>query len=95
MAHSPARSSRSLGSSLVGGLARRSRSLSQKAGAVMRRMGGQSSLIRLSQPHAAAPTQGDIEAQAHKLAEWMRQRRAQGLESVFLQSEFTHSVLPL
>lgn len=94
MAHSPARSSRALGSSLVGGLARRSRSLSQKAGAAMRRLGGQSSLIRLSQPQAA-PTQGDIEAQARKLADWMRQRRAQGLESVFLQSEFTHSVLPL
>jgi hypothetical protein len=93
MAHSPVRSTRSLGAALVGGLARRSRSLSQQAGAVVRRLGGQSSLIRLSQPRPQSSSD-DIEAKAQKLAAWMRQRRAQGLESVFLPSEFTHSVLP-
>ena len=93
MAHSPVRTSRSLGVTFVGQLARRGRSLSQKAGAVVRKLGGQSSLIRLSQSHADLSHDG-IEAKAQQLAEWIRQRRAQGLESVFLHSEFTHSVLP-
>lgn len=93
MAHSPVRSSRSHGVGLVGQLARRGRSLSQKAGAVVRKLGGASSLIRLSTAHAEV-SHDDIEAKARKLADWIRQRRAQGLESVFLQSEFTHSVLP-
>ena len=93
MAHSPVRTHRSLGAALVGGLARRSRSLSQKASAIVRRVGGQSSLIRLSQARTQSSAD-DIEAKAQQLAAWMRQRRAQGLESVFLPSEFTHSVLP-
>jgi hypothetical protein len=81
---------------MTGELARKSRALTARSAALVRRVGGHSSMIRLSLPGADVQAWSQqLVGRAQTLAHWVAARSGRDVQnSLFGVSEFAPSVMP-
>lgn len=81
---------------MAGELARKSRALSARSASLVRRVGGHSSMIRLSLPGADVQAWSQqLMGSAQTLAHWVAARSGRDAQhSLFSASEFAPSALP-